>query len=374
MKENLKLELTNPCHENWDAMTASEQGRYCGSCRKTVVDFTTMTDREIISYISLYSNGNTCARVLDVQLNRLIQTPPERKTSWKYFWSLALASLLVTYRSVAQQVKAPKGKEVCLPAGIKGQPSAGPVIRIGGVSASHASPPIQYELSGRVVDEDGHPVSYATVMLKDGQAIVSADVEGYYKISTTQADAFALSISSVGYAPIKQDTMNPKQIKSIEVLKNSIKMEMGDFVMKQQKMGEVVVIARPTKELCGYVGGIDVTRKYTVYQKAKRAVASVVSLKSINSNVFKGDIKVYPNPAPAAGTFTMQFNIKQPGEYNVQFIDAAGRIVGGKQIMIASTGQIETFEGNHLPGHGMYFVRVAGKNNAKIYNAKLLVQ
>jgi len=45
------------------------------------------------------------------QLNRLVQRPGERKTSWKYFWSLALGSLLLSYRSVAQ-VKPPKNKVV----------------------------------------------------------------------------------------------------------------------------------------------------------------------------------------------------------------------------------------------------------------------
>ena len=39
MKEAIQLQLTKPCHENWNTMTANEQGRYCQSCCKTVVDF-----------------------------------------------------------------------------------------------------------------------------------------------------------------------------------------------------------------------------------------------------------------------------------------------------------------------------------------------
>jgi len=38
MKEGVLLQIANPCHENWESMNAREQGRYCQSCRKTVVD------------------------------------------------------------------------------------------------------------------------------------------------------------------------------------------------------------------------------------------------------------------------------------------------------------------------------------------------
>ncbi len=108
MKEAIQLQLTKPCHENWNAMTANEQGRYCQSCCKTVVDFSILSDREILAYISGHTGGDTCARVGDDQLNRVIATPRERKTGWKYFWTMAISSMLLTYRSMAQQVQPPK--------------------------------------------------------------------------------------------------------------------------------------------------------------------------------------------------------------------------------------------------------------------------
>src|SRR5882724_2850420 len=111
MKEKLHLDIPTPCHENWNTMTPSGQGRHCQSCCKTVVDFSIMTDREVMDYILHYAHGDTCGHVNESQLNRLIQRPPERKTSWKYFWSLALSSLLISYRSIAQ-VKPLKGEVV----------------------------------------------------------------------------------------------------------------------------------------------------------------------------------------------------------------------------------------------------------------------
>jgi hypothetical protein len=50
MKPALELQVPKPCHENWDAMTAADKGRFCGACSKQVVDYSLMSDTEIIRY------------------------------------------------------------------------------------------------------------------------------------------------------------------------------------------------------------------------------------------------------------------------------------------------------------------------------------
>ena len=51
MPKSLQLNIAEPCHENWQNMTTQEQGRFCGSCRKSVVDFTMMSDQEVLNYL-----------------------------------------------------------------------------------------------------------------------------------------------------------------------------------------------------------------------------------------------------------------------------------------------------------------------------------
>lgn len=50
MGKAFRIEIPKPCHEDWDAMTPNENGRFCGSCAKTVVDFTNMQTAEIQRY------------------------------------------------------------------------------------------------------------------------------------------------------------------------------------------------------------------------------------------------------------------------------------------------------------------------------------
>jgi len=372
MKETIQLELTNPCHESWNAMTANEQGRYCQSCCKTVVDFTAMTDREIVDYISHFSAGDTCARVQDNQLNRLIQTPPERKHSWKYFWSLALSSLLISYRSVAQ-VKPLKGDPVAITSVDCRKQKGEVTIRIGQITTSSIKDTITSTMTGRVVNEQGIPVPFASITLTNPTRVFIADEEGNYSFSirSEQVNFTGLTISAVGYEPVSIEQVQASAIQSLEVIKKTVKMSMKDVVMKQRVLKEVVVQGYASKHLQGWVGGLTVSRKCTTYQKVKQTVKQTAAALIAPG---RSDLAIYPNPAPANGTFTLKFNIKQPGEYNVQFIDVAGRIVGGRQVMIASAGQTETFMGSQLPGHGAYFIRVAGRQDGKIYNTKLLVQ
>jgi len=52
-------------------MTRTAAGRHCSSCNKTVVDFSLLSDAEMLAVIA-NSKGNVCGRFADDQLNRHI--------------------------------------------------------------------------------------------------------------------------------------------------------------------------------------------------------------------------------------------------------------------------------------------------------------
>ena len=49
----LKITIQNPCSENWDAMHLQTTGRYCETCSTLVVDFTKMSDEELIQFLKV---------------------------------------------------------------------------------------------------------------------------------------------------------------------------------------------------------------------------------------------------------------------------------------------------------------------------------
>ena len=72
----MKIYIPEPCHENWSAMTPNEQGRFCGSCQKTVVDFTNFTTQDIQNYFAKHYGQKVCGRFNNEQLSTIqIQIP-----------------------------------------------------------------------------------------------------------------------------------------------------------------------------------------------------------------------------------------------------------------------------------------------------------
>lgn len=64
----MKIHIPSPCQENWNAMTANEKGRFCGSCQKTVVDFTHFSTTDIQNYFTKHYGQKICGRFKNEQL------------------------------------------------------------------------------------------------------------------------------------------------------------------------------------------------------------------------------------------------------------------------------------------------------------------
>jgi hypothetical protein len=101
MSKNIQILVPRPCGQNWDVMAPSGNGRFCGSCQKTVVDFTNMSDGEVLTWLA-DTNKKTCGRFDADQLNRKLVPLPERKRKAWVIWQFVLAGLLIYSRSPAQ--------------------------------------------------------------------------------------------------------------------------------------------------------------------------------------------------------------------------------------------------------------------------------
>lgn len=90
--KKLSISIPSPCHENWSNMTPREKGRFCSNCQKVVVDFTKMSNQEIVNHLT--SEKKVCGQFRSSQLNRSIQINPT-KTTFYFPYQIAVASLLL---------------------------------------------------------------------------------------------------------------------------------------------------------------------------------------------------------------------------------------------------------------------------------------
>lgn len=64
------VNIPNPCTENWDLMTKTEQGKHCASCNKVVIDFSGMSDEQIVKILLEQKGKKVCGNFYNTQLKK----------------------------------------------------------------------------------------------------------------------------------------------------------------------------------------------------------------------------------------------------------------------------------------------------------------
>lgn len=96
MNNKHQLTIPEPCHEDWDKMQPKDNGRFCLSCSKTVVDFTTMLPDEIQNYFIQNRNNNVCGRFKKSQLEAItIQIPSRILYTQTHYHKMFLLALFI---------------------------------------------------------------------------------------------------------------------------------------------------------------------------------------------------------------------------------------------------------------------------------------
>jgi len=93
-----KLSIPKPCFEGWENMLPNEQGRYCNSCAKTVVDFSVMSDEAVQQYFIAHYDQKICGRFKNTQLQRIIIELPQNIFRIQLpFWKRFLVAFLICF-------------------------------------------------------------------------------------------------------------------------------------------------------------------------------------------------------------------------------------------------------------------------------------
>lgn len=110
MKKRIQsISISKPCNQSWSEMKPTEHGKFCDMCKHEVIDFTKMTDDEILRHLSK-KRGRICGRLSDNQLNRnKNQIHVVKSTPWQKV--LAAAAVVLSFGFL----KAQESKEIIPP-------------------------------------------------------------------------------------------------------------------------------------------------------------------------------------------------------------------------------------------------------------------
>src|SRR3982750_4152082 len=89
-ENTFKISVSKRCSENWEVMTTQGNGRFCENCRKLVVDFSQLSDKELYSYLSS-GQHISCGRFHNSQLNIELVPADAKKYSWKRLYKTVAA-------------------------------------------------------------------------------------------------------------------------------------------------------------------------------------------------------------------------------------------------------------------------------------------
>lgn len=346
MGKNIQLHIPEPCHENWSKMTPVEKGRYCGSCQKQVVDFTGMNDEQLIAFFKRKSTGSVCGRFMQDQLDRAMEIP-KKKIPWvKYFFQFALPAFLFSKKVSAQgKVSVLRGDTVVMPATPKIEAEKK-------VDSKHEKERL---IRGRVVDEVGGVISYATVMIKGTTIGVATDSAGNFSMKYTgQENSIVLVTSCIGFEQVETKIDLTKIGKSITT-----------SLPADNMLGEVIVIA-----------SYDIMCKTMVMGGAFGvAVKTTNFIDTMWNKVFPVTqaVSIYPNPVRTNSLLTIEVGKNEKGSHLFQLLAVSGQIVLTKEIWVEKDSR---FVKLNIPAvaAGAYFLQTINKQSGKSYTEKIIVE
>jgi len=358
--QKLYLSIPDPCYENWQSMTATEQGRFCKACAKEVIDFSMMTDTEVLNYFTTVPDEKVCGRTLPSQLERTISYAKEPKKRLFWYWNYIVMFLM--FFSKSNNLKAQKNTKMAgnVQVVTAAQLNAIRTTNINSVLSGKAGEVLinpNRVVSGKVSDKNGNPVPFATIMIKGLRTGLSADANGAYTIRTYQTDT--LVISGAGFKPVEV-------LVGTQLILNTV-LQVGDFDLK-----EVVVLIAGGIRRRGCPGPIKKTDTKSIIKDTLKTLFNhpVNLIKSNNCTL----MEIFPNPVKRGSSFALSLKLKERGIYNIQIVDALGRILLQKQTSIGSKEYMEQVQTDSRWSSGIYYMNVSNDQNKSIGKLSFIVK
>ncbi|MDO7874848.1 carboxypeptidase-like regulatory domain-containing protein [Hymenobacter sp. ASUV-10] len=173
-----QFSIPQPCAQPWAAMSPTAAGRHCATCATEVVDFTRLSNDEILAFLARRRGEHICINAHALQLMPTAPVPRWRQ------WLLAALAVL----GLAPAASAVDHGGAALP------PPLPPLADTGG---RPPAPGQQVVVRGQVFDDqDKSPVAGARVMIDGTKYGVITDEQGRYEL-----------VMAASFEPLKKGTL-----------------------------------------------------------------------------------------------------------------------------------------------------------------------
>jgi hypothetical protein len=310
-------------------MQTAEQGRHCQSCQKIVVDFTTMTDQQVLNYLAK-AGPHICGRLAPDQINRsLIPLAPPQRNGWSG-WRLLLAGALIT--------------------------STNPPLQ--------PDPPAKPEING-----NQQPTITCTTTA--GMMLTGEVLKKYSRIDTVPVRLTEIRIDSsyhltgvIALAPdsgyAASDTIRDQKIMEDTTVPNAVVPTVVSPIEDS--------INRPDIDEV-FISPTDTLQNIATYLRS-RVTDTLTALRLLPAKKWQ----IYPNPLPRGTSLHLSWQTAPAGRYQVTLLNATGALIRERTIEVGGPGQVDIWNMAMGVPAGVYILRAVRPGQAEALTRELVLQ
>jgi hypothetical protein len=319
-------------------MQPTEKGRHCESCCKTVVDFTAMSDTEIISYLSK-AGPHVCGRLMPDQLGRRLAPAPVQKNG-RSGWAWVLAALMLAKGSddrrplkagkVEMRAPAQRGDSAIMEA------TTGIMMVTGHEMPRVVDSPVRRQVTTRIVPDKG-------------QAVMGKPALGDIKGEPEMGDIVRV--------PVKDSILTDTDTERPRV--DTLPVKPADL----------------SQELTGFTGGIMTEVKIDTAVDILADTLRQIAADTLAALGWQPTpiLNIYPNPVSRGGVLQLAWKT-QPGQYQITFMDSRGQLIAERVLDVGGMGQVDNWEIPDRLTAGIYILRVMRAGAAAVCTREVMVR
>ncbi|MFK8005659.1 MAG: carboxypeptidase-like regulatory domain-containing protein [Saprospiraceae bacterium] len=321
--KTIQFQVPEPCSENWNQMHSLPGGRFCDNCEKTVVDFSQMTDNELVRFFEK-NNQQLCGRFRSDQLDKEMELPRVPTSFQKLKSIAAIAAGLLTWNGVEAQTA----------------PTLGSIIKIEStIEKDRNNKPSKNKLKGIVKDQNGEALIGVNILLGKNNG-TTTDIDGKFELEIpNEWESFEITFSYVGY-----------ETQVIEFDKKDIwKKELAEVKMIEanHQLQTLEVIGYKVQHLSQVMGAISSVSIMSTTEEENIKKESTKKKHQPISNI-------YPNPF--VDYVNLMLDLEKDQSYLLHLYNTNGQLIWAKTYDLAKGKQelrldflgVKMAQGNHF--------------------------
>ena len=333
--KKVRLTIPEPCHENWNEMTPADKGRFCASCKKDVIDFSSMNDRQLAEFFKKPKTG-LCGHFREEQLDRDIPIYKKRIPWLRYFFQFTWPALVWMLKSCGMK-QSVEGK-VLMDSPVKNE-----------------TPKEMQRLVGIILPGSDIELIQSDSIQLDGMVVKYDESNDEYKKNKSGKDVKSKimkeKVTNIQQKVLEQESKIEERLASnIKVSDDPIKMRNVQQLISGRIYGGLVANVK----ICKQEQSDKMETKHSTHVSAEL-------------------IHIFPNPVRTGSLLTISVKDKEDLPSIVQLYDASARMVTNISEELSDESTVFNVRIPSGLARGIYFLRLINKEG-NVVTKKIMVE